>query len=150
MTHSDFMSEALILAKNAEKHEDVPVGAVIVKNGEIIAKGLNKREKDNNSLLHAEIVAIDEACKSLESKYLTDCTLYVTLEPCPMCAGAIINSRIGKVVFGAYDDKGGCFGSVADFNLLPFNHKPEIIGGYMEKECSEILSIFFDKKRKNK
>ena len=150
MSHSKFMSEALILAKNAEKHGDVPVGAVIVKNGEIIAKGLNKREKDNNSLLHAEIVAIDEACKSLESKYLTDCTLYVTLEPCPMCAGAIINSRIGKVVFGAYDDKGGCFGTLTNFNDLPFNHKPEIIGGYMEKECSEILSIFFEKKRKNK
>ena len=150
MSHSYFMGEALILAKNAEKHGDVPVDAVIVKNGEIIAKGLNKREKDNNSLLHAEIVAIDEACKRLESKYLTDCTLYVTLEPCPMCAGAIINSRIDKVVFGAYDDKGGCFGSLTDFNQLPFNHKPEIIGGYMEKECSEILSIFFEKKRKNK
>ena len=150
MTHSDFMSEALILAKSAEKHGDVPVGAVIVKNGEIIAKGLNKREKDNNSLLHAEIVAINEACEVLGSKYLTDCTLYVTLEPCPMCAGAIINSRLERVVYGAYDDKAGCFGTLTNFNDLPFNHKPQIIGGYMEKECSEILSIFFEKTRKNK
>ena len=150
MLHSDFMSEALILAKNAEKHGDVPVGAVIVKNGEIIARGQNKREKDKNSLLHAEIIAINEACEVLGSKYLTDCTLYVTLEPCPMCAGAIINSRIEKVVFGAYDDKAGCFGTLTNFNDLAFNHKPDIIGGYMEKECSEILSIFFEKKRKNK
>ena len=150
MSHSKFMSEALILAKNAEKHGDVPVGAVIVKNGEIIAKGLNKREKDNNSLLHAEIVAINEACEVLGSKYLTDCTLYVTLEPCPMCAGAIINSRLERVVYGAYDDKAGCFGTLTNFNDLPFNHKPQIIGGYMEKECSEILSIFFENRRKNK
>lgn len=150
MTHSDFMSEALILAKSAEKHGDVPVGAVIVKNDKIIAKGQNKREKDKNSLLHAEIVAINEACQVLGSKYLTDCTLYVTLEPCPMCAGAIINSRIEKVVFGAYDDKAGCFGTLTNFNDLSFNHKPQVIGGYMEKECSEILSIFFEKKRKNK
>ena len=147
MKHSDFMSEALILAKNAEKHEDVPVGAVIVKNGEIIAKGQNRREKDKNSLLHAEIVAINEACKVIGNKYLSDCTLYVTLEPCPMCAGAIINSRIEKVVFGAYDDKAGCFGTLTNFNDLPFNHKPEIIGGYMEKECSAIISEFFSKNR---
>lgn len=150
MTHSDFMSEALILAKNAEKHGDVPVGAVIVKNGEIIAKGQNKREKGKNSLLHAEIVAINEACEVLGSKYLAECTLYVTLEPCPMCAGAIINSRLERVIYGAYDDKAGCFGTLTNFNDLPFNHKPQIIGGYMEKECSEILSIFFEKRRKNK
>lgn len=147
MIHSDFMSQAMILAKNAEKHGDVPVGAVIVKKGKIIAKGQNRREKDKNSLLHAEIVAIDEACKAIESKYLTDCTLYVTLEPCPMCAGAIINSRIDRVVFGAYDDKAGCFGTLTDFNTLSFNHRPEIIGGYMEKECREILTEFFSKRR---
>ena len=147
MSHSEFMSEALILAKCAEKHGDVPVGAVIVCNGEIIARGQNKREKENNSLLHAEIEAINEACGYKKSKYLIDCTLYVTLEPCPMCAGAIINSRIGKVVYGAYDDKAGCFGTLADFTALPFNHKPEIIGGYMEKECKEILTEFFLKLR---
>lgn len=148
MLHSDFMSEALILAKSAEKYGDVPVGAVIVKEDKIIAKGQNKREKDKNSLLHAEIVAIDEACKTLESKYLTGCTLYVTLEPCPMCAGAIINSRIDRVIFGAYDDKAGCFGTLTDFNDLSFNHKPEIIGGYMERDCSRVLRDFFEKKRK--
>lgn len=147
MTHSKFMKEALILAKNAEKHGDVPVGAVIVKNGEIIARGQNRREKDKNSLLHAEIIAIDEACKAIGSKYLTDCTLYVTLEPCPMCAGAVINSRIEKVVFGAYDDKAGCFGTLTNFKDFAFNHKPQIIGGYMEKECSEIISEFFSKNR---
>ena len=148
MLHSDFMSEALILAKSAEKYGDVPVGAVIVKEDKIIAKGQNKREKDKNSLLHAEIVAIDEACKTLESKYLTGCTLYVTLEPCPMCAGAIINSRIDRVIFGAYDDKAGCFGTLTDFNGLSFNHKPEIIGGNMERDCSRVLRDFFEKKRK--
>ena len=147
MSHSEFMNKALILAKNAALHGDVPVGAVIVCDGKIIAEGQNKREKDNNSLLHAEIEAINEACRYKNSKYLTDCTLYVTLEPCPMCAGAVINSRIGKVVYGAYDDKAGCFGTLADFTALPFNHKPEIIGGYMEKECSEILSVFFSKLR---
>ncbi len=144
MPHSDFMREALILAKNAKKHADVPVGAVIAYDGKIIAKGQNKREKENNSLLHAEIEAINEACKKKESKYLTDCTLYVTLEPCPMCAGAIINSRIGKVVFGAYDEKAGCFGTLADFSALPFNHKPVIIGGYMENECAALLKKFFE------
>lgn len=148
MSHSEFMREALVLAKNAEKDGDVPVGAVIVCGNKIIAKGQNKREKDKNSLAHAEIEAIDGACRHLGSKYLTDCTLYVTLEPCPMCTGAIINSHIGKVVFGAYDEKAGCMGTLADFMNLPFNHKPEIIGGYMEKECSEILSKFFEKIRK--
>lgn len=148
MSHLEFMRQALLLAKNAEKHGDVPVGAVIVCDGEIIAQGQNKREKDKNSLLHAEIEAINEACRIKKSKYLTDCILYVTLEPCPMCAGAIINSRIGKVVFGAYDDKAGCFGTLTNFNDLSFNHKPEIIGGYMESECKEILSEFFEKMRK--
>lgn len=147
MLHSQFMSEALILAKQAENHGDVPVGAVIVFNGEIIAKGQNRREKNKNSLMHAEICAIDEACKHIGRKNLAGCTLYVTLEPCPMCAGAIINSRIDKVVFGAYDDKAGCFGTLADFNSLSFNHKPDIIGGYMEKECSNMLTEFFEKMR---
>ncbi len=150
MIHSEFMQQALLLAKNAEKHGDVPVGAVIVCEDKIIAKGQNKREEAKNSLLHAEIEAINEACRVKESKYLTDCTLYVTLEPCPMCAGAIINSRIDRVVFGAYDDKAGCFGTLADFNSLGFNHKPEIIGGYMEEQCKEVLSDFFEKVRLEK
>ena len=147
MSHSYFMGEALILAKNAEKHADVPVGAVIVKNGEIIAKGQNRREEHENSLAHAEIEAINQACSVLGSKYLTDCSLYVTLEPCPMCTGAIINSRIEKVIFGAYDDKAGCMGTMTDMTALAFNHKPEIIGGYMEKECAEVLTDFFVKLR---
>ena len=150
MSHSYFMGEALILAKCAEKHADVPVGAVIVKNGEIIAKGQNRREEKENSLAHAEIEAINGACRVLGSKYLTDCTLYVTLEPCPMCSGAIINSRIDKVIFGAYDEKAGCFGTLADFNNLAFNHKPEIIGGYMEEECRKVLTDFFGKIRQEK
>lgn len=150
MSHMDYMKQALLLAKNAEKDADVPVGAVIVCENKIIAKGQNKREKEKNSLLHAEIQAIDEACRVKESKYLTGCTLYVTLEPCPMCAGAIINSRIDRVVFGAYDDKAGCFGTLADFNSLGFNHKPEIIGGYMEEQCREVLSEFFEKVRLEK
>ena len=149
MSHSEFMNEALILAKNAEKHGDVPVGAVIVYENKIIAKGQNMREKDKNSLAHAEIEAISCACRHLDSKYLTDCTLYVTLEPCPMCTGAIINSRIKTVVFGAYDEKAGCMGTLTDITALPFNHKPEIIGGYMEKECSEMMSKFFEKLRNN-
>ena len=150
MLHSEFMRKALLLAKNAEKHDDVPIGAVIVCEDKIIAKGQNKREKDKNSLLHAEIEAINEACRVKNSKYLTGCTLYVTLEPCPMCAGAIINSRIDRVVYGAYDDKAGCFGTLADFNALPFNHKPEIIGGYMQEECRKIISDFFEKIRQEK
>ncbi len=150
MLHSEFMQQALLLAKNAEKYGDVPVGAVIVCENKIIAKGQNKREKDKNSLLHAEIEAINEACRVKNTKYLTGCTLYVTLEPCPMCAGAIINSRIDRVVFGAYDDKAGCFGTLADFNTLPFNHKPEIIGGYMQDECRIIISEFFEKIRQEK
>ena len=150
MSHSYFMGEALILAKNAEKHADVPVGAVIVKNGEIIAKGQNRREEHKNSLAHAEIEAIDGACRVLGSKYLTGCTLYVTLEPCPMCTGAIINSRIDTVVYGAYDDKAGCMGTLTDMTALAFNHKPEIIGGYMEKECGQVLTEFFENIRNNK
>lgn len=150
MSHLKFMNEALMLAKNAEKHGDVPVGAVIVFKNKIIGKGQNKREKDKNSLIHAEIEAIYEACNYLGSKYLTDCTLYVTLEPCPMCTGAIINSRIETVVFGAYDEKAGCMGTMADMKILPFNHKPGIIGGYMEKECSDVLSNFFENIRERK
>ena len=147
MSHFEFMTQALLLAKSAEKHGDVPVGAVVVCNDKIIAKGQNKREKEKNSLLHAEIEAINEACRYKNSKYLSDCTLYVTLEPCPMCTGAIINSRIGKVIYGAYDEKAGCLGTLADFTTLPFNHKPVVIGGYMEKECAEVLTEFFEKLR---
>ncbi len=141
------MREALYEAEKSEKEGEIPVGAVIVKNGEIIARGRNRREKEKNALCHAELEAINNACKALGGWRLFDCDLYVTLEPCPMCAGAIINSRIKTVYFGAYDDKAGSFGSVADFNRIPYNHKPEILGGIMENECSEILSEFFKKLR---
>jgi len=134
----------------SEKEGEVPVGAVIVKDGEIIATGRNRRETEKNALHHAEIEAINNACKALGGWRLFGCDLYVTLEPCPMCAGAIINSRIKTVYFGAYDNKAGSFGSVADFNRLPYNHKPEIIAGVMEEECSKLLSDFFKKLRNNK
>lgn len=143
-----FMNIALDLAKKAGQCGEVPVGAVIVdKNGEIISKAYNLRETQKNSVAHAEIVAIQEACKVKGGWRLSDCTLYVTLEPCPMCTGAIINSRIKRVVFGAYDMQAGCCGSVSNFNAYPFNHSFEILGGVMEDECREVLTEFFNKKR---
>jgi tRNA(adenine34) deaminase len=145
-----YMKKAIALAMESEKEGEVPVGAVIVKNGKIIAEGRNRREIEKNALHHAEIEAIDNACEALGGWRLFGCDLYVTLEPCPMCAGAIINSRIKTVYFGAYDNKAGSFGSVADFNRLPYNHKPEIIAGVMEKECSELLTDFFKKLREKK
>lgn len=141
------MREAIYEALKSAEEGEVPVGAVIVKDGEIIASGRNRREKGKNALYHAELEAIDKACKILGGWRLFQCDLYVTLEPCPMCAGAIINSRIKTVYFGAYDKKAGSFGTVADFNRIPYNHKPEIIGGIMEKECSDIISEFFKKLR---
>lgn len=145
-----YMKKAIALAMESEKEGEVPVGAVIVKDGKIIATGRNRRESEKNALHHAEIEAIDNACKALGGWRLFGCDLYVTLEPCPMCAGAIINSRIKTVYFGAYDNKAGSFGSVADFNRIPYNHKPEIIAGVMEKECSELLTNFFKKLRDKK
>ncbi len=145
-----YMRRALTLAQNCKNEGEVPVGAVIVKNGEIIAEGVNRRESNKNALCHAEIEAIDRACKTLGGWRLSGCDLYVTLEPCPMCAGAIINSRIKTVYFGAYDSKAGSFGSVEDFSRLNYPHKPEIIGGVMEKECEELLSDFFKTLRQNK
>lgn len=147
MTERRFMERALFLAEKAAQQGDVPVGAVIVCDGEIIAEGYNTREKDRNALSHAEIIAINEACKAKNSWRLSDCELYVTLEPCPMCAGAIINARVGKVIFGAYDEKAGCLGSKENFCEKGFNHKPAVMGGYMEKQCREILQSFFSKRR---
>ena len=143
MTEREIMSVALNLALQAADEGEVPVGAVIVKDGEIVSTGRNRREKGKNALYHAEIEAIDNACKKLGGWRLWQCEMYVTLEPCPMCSGAIINSRLKKITFGAYDKKAGCCGSVTDIFSLPFNHRPEIVGGFMEKECSEILSDFF-------
>ncbi len=143
----DFMKRAVTLARMSAIEGEVPVGAVVVKNGEIVGEGRNRRETGKNALYHAEIEAIDNACKRLGGWRLWQCDLYVTLEPCPMCAGAIINARIKKVVFGASDKKAGSFGSVIDFNDIPYNHKPEIISGVMEDECSALLSDFFKKLR---
>ncbi|MBQ1182843.1 MAG: nucleoside deaminase [Clostridia bacterium] len=144
-----FMNEALALAKKAGSLGEIPVGAVVVKDGEIIATGMNRRESENNALGHAEIEAISNACKSLGKWRLDDCELYVTLEPCPMCAGAIINSRIKKVIFGAFDKKTGSCSheSVIDLFSLPYNHRPEVWAGIMEKECSEVLTNFFENLR---
>ena len=150
--HTDkyYMSRALALAKKAEENGDVPVGAVVVKEGIIIGSGYNKREKSSLATAHAEIIALNCASKKLGGWNLHDCTLYVTLEPCPMCAGAIVNSRIQKVVFGAYDKKAGCLGSVTNFNDMPFNHKFETEGGIMEDECATLLSSFFSARRAEK
>ena len=147
---NEFMKRALALAEISASEGEVPVGAVVVKDGVIVGEGRNRREKGKNALYHAEIQAIDSACKALGGWRLWQCDMYVTLEPCPMCAGAIINSRIKKVIFGAYDKKAGSFGSVADFNALPYNHKTEIEGGVDEKECAAVLSDFFAKHRKQK
>lgn len=143
-----FMQAAIEQAMLAASEDEVPVGAVIVKDGEIISRGRNRRELGKNALYHAETEAIDSACKALGGWRLMGCTLYVTLEPCPMCAGAIINSRIERVVFGAYDKKAGSCGSLVNLFELPYNHKPELSGGVLEEECAELLSSFFKKLRK--
>ncbi len=145
-----YMQEALSLAKQSFDAGEVPVGAVVVKDGVVVGRGKNMRESGKNALLHAEICAINEACKNLGGWRLWQCEMYVTLEPCPMCAGAIINSRIKKVTFGAYDKKAGSFGSVIDFNSLPYNHKPQIAGGVEEAECAALLSLFFERLRKSR
>lgn len=142
-----YMRRALARAKAAFKQGEAPIGAVIVKDGEIIASGRNMRETKKNALNHAEIIAIDRACKKLGAWRLMDCTLYVTMEPCPMCAGAIVNSRIKRVVFGCYDKKAGAYGSVFNLSDYPLNHKYEVVGGVLEDECSAILSDFFKELR---
>lgn len=143
------MRRCIQLAKDAGEIGEVPVGACIVKNGEIIGEGMNRREMLKNALCHAEISAINEACGAHGDWRLDGCDLYVTLEPCPMCAGAIINARIKNVYFGAYDKSAGSFYSVVDLSELPYNHKPEIWGGMMQDECSALLKDFFDKIREN-
>ena len=150
MDDEKYMKAAIAQAEFAAKMGEVPVGAIIVSDGDIISTGFNKRECLNNSLAHAEIVAINVACEKLGCWRLLNSTLYVTLEPCAMCAGAIINSRIERVVFGAFDPKAGSFGSLVDLSKLPYNHKPEVVSGVCGEECSKLLSDFFDKLRKNR
>ena len=145
-----FMEQAMTLATQAEALDEVPVGAVIVQNGRVIATACNLRERSKCATHHAEILAIEEACKTLGGWRLPNSTLYVTLEPCPMCAGAIVNARIDRVVFGAYDPKGGAFGSVVNLNDLPLNHKPIVLGGVMEEACRTQLTNYFRGNRKRK
>ncbi|MBQ6022381.1 MAG: nucleoside deaminase [Clostridia bacterium] len=147
MTDADFMRQAMALAAEAAAEGEVPVGALIVKDGEVLSAGRNRRELCRNALYHAELEAIDAACKKLGGWRLPGCTLYVTLEPCPMCAGAIINARIPRVVFGAYDPKAGSVGSVTDLFTFPYNWQPEVRAGCLEDECAEMLSEFFKKLR---
>ncbi|MBR6939357.1 MAG: nucleoside deaminase [Clostridia bacterium] len=150
MNDRDFMLLALEQAKISADELEVPVGAVIVRNGEVVSVGRNRREKDKNALAHAEMEAIDLACKKLGGWRLWECEMYVTLEPCPMCTGAIINSRIRRLVFGARDKKAGSCGSVINLFELPYNHKPEVVSGFMEEECSALLSGFFAALRERK
>lgn len=139
-----FMKQAIKEAKKALELDEVPVGAVIVKNGEIIAKAFNLRETDQIATHHAEIIAINKACEILNTWRLVDCELYVTLEPCVMCAGALILSRVNKVFFGAYDPKAGAIVSVANLlNIEKFNHTVSFEGGILEEECSKLLKNFF-------
>ena len=142
-----YMKIALDEARKAYDEGEIPVGAVIVKNGEIISLGRNDREKTNDATGHAEIVAIREACRKLGGWHLDGCELYVTLEPCPMCMGAIVNSRIKRVTFGAKDAKAGACGSVINMCSYPLNHKPTVDSGILSEECAKILSDFFYNKR---
>lgn len=141
------MNEAIALARQASELDEVPVGAIVVRNGEIISRAFNSRESDKNALCHAEIKAINDACVALGGWRLVGCTLYVTLEPCPMCAGAIVNARVERVVFGAPDAKAGAFGTMINLNDYPL-FKPEIEGGVLRDECAQLLSDFFKTKRK--
>jgi tRNA(adenine34) deaminase len=142
-----FMRQALDLAREAALCDEVPVGALIVFEGRVIAAARNRRETDKLATHHAEICAIEEACRVRGGWRLPDCTLYVTLEPCPMCGGAIVNARLPRVVFGAYDRRAGVFGSAIDFNTLPFNHRPAVTGGVLAEEAAAILTDYFRKKR---
>lgn len=149
-TDEYYMSLALEQARRALALDEVPVGAVIVQEGKVIASGCNLRELDRRATAHAELLAIEQACRTLGGWRLPRCTLYVTLEPCPMCAGAIINARIDRVVFGAYDYKAGSCGSLINLFELPYNHKPQLTAGVLEQECSELLTSFFRRKRQKK
>ena len=145
-----FMRLAIEQAGLAAKIGEVPVGAIITFGDRVISAAYNRRETDKNALAHAELLAIDGACKALGGWRLHECALYVTLEPCPMCMGAIINARINKVVFGAKDCKAGCLGSVVNLADMPFNHRPDVQSGVLESECGGLLKDFFANLRQNK
>lgn len=145
-----YMRQALKEALKADKIDEVPIGCVIVLDGKIIARGYNKREKLENSLAHAEIVAINKACKKINSWRLEDATMYITLEPCVMCSGAIIQSRIKKVIYGAYDYRFGAHKSIINLFDVKFNHQVDIKGGLLEEECSNLIKDFFKRLRVEK
>ena len=141
--HEQYMRMALDLAAEAAAEGEVPVGCVIVSDGVVVGRGRNRREVGKNALAHAELEAIADACRTLGGWRLWKATLYVTLEPCPMCAGAIINARIPRVVYGAKDAKAGSCASIVDLFSLPYNHKPEVLSGVLEEECAAVLKNFF-------
>lgn len=147
MNDRKFMEEALALAKEAAAEGEVPVGCVITLGDRIVGRGRNRRETGKSALAHAEIEAIDQACKALGGWRLWECTLYVTLEPCPMCAGAIVNARIPRVVYGASDAKCGACGSVCNLFSMEFNHHPTVESGILEEECGGLLTEFFQNLR---
>ena len=150
LTDEYFMREALRLARLAEEMDEVPVGALIVKDGEILARGYNTRETSKCATHHAEILAIEECCRVMGGWRLPGVTLYVTMEPCAMCAGAIINARIPRVVYGAKDIRFGAFGSALDLVKIPLNHTPEVVGGVLGEEAKQMLSDYFKAKRRPK
>ena len=143
MDHQDYMRRALELAQQAREQGDVPVGCVIVRDGEIIGEGRNRREEHGDATAHAEMEAIRDACQRTGSWRLHGCTMYVTLEPCPMCAGGIINARADEVRYGAREEKMGCCGSVLNLFEERFNHKPRLYKGPLVEECEEVLQDFF-------
>lgn len=147
-TDIEYMKEAIALANEAAARDEVPVGALIVHKGQVIARASNTRESSKCATHHAELLAIEEACRTLGGWRLPECTLYVTMEPCVMCAGAIINARINRVVYGTHDLRFGAFGSLIDIPAYPLNHKVEVTGGVLEDECREILGAYFREKRK--
>ena len=143
VTHEDYMQEALSLAREALADGEVPVGCVVVWEGRIVGQGRNRRESARTALGHAEIEAIAQACEALGGWRLQKAVLYVTLEPCPMCAGAILNARVAEIRYGAKDDKAGCCGSVLNLFEEDFNHHPRIYGGLLEEDCAALLRAFF-------
>lgn len=150
MTDFELMGAALEEARKAAALGEVPVGAVVARRGEVVAAAHNTRETEKNALHHAELLAIDAACKKLGGWRLHRCDLYVTLEPCPMCAGALINSRMKTVYYGAPDPKAGSCGSLINLFALPYNHQPALVSGVLEQECADILRNFFRELRKKR
>jgi tRNA(adenine34) deaminase len=151
MSEEKYMKQAIKQAMKAQEKDEVPIGCVIVKDDKIIARGYNLRQSKQQSYAHAEMIAIQKACKKLGTWRLEDCDLYVTLEPCPMCAGAILQSRIKRVIYGAKDPKGGCIDSCMKmYETNGFNHYPEVLSGILDEECGSLLTNFFRRKRELK